>query len=139
VLQRVGSVAYKLDLPPSSTIHPIFHVSQLKQAIGSQEASPELPQADMVYQIPKQILQRCLSDGEKPQVQGLVKRSSLPKSLATRENLESLRQQFPKALLWKQYLTWGQVVAQEEGDVSASPPVDQDADPLAKRTPKPNP
>lgn len=30
IIQRVGSVAYKLKLPDDAVVHPIFHVSQLQ-------------------------------------------------------------------------------------------------------------
>ena len=34
VLQNIGTMAYKLELPASSRVHPIFHVSCLNKIIG---------------------------------------------------------------------------------------------------------
>ncbi|XP_041001703.1 uncharacterized protein LOC121247415 [Juglans microcarpa x Juglans regia] len=36
VAQRLGLVAYRLELPSTSQIHPVFHVSCLKKKIGDQ-------------------------------------------------------------------------------------------------------
>ena len=39
VIERVGQVAYKLQLPEVTQIHPMFHVSLLKKSIGTQAVS----------------------------------------------------------------------------------------------------
>ena len=61
VLQRIGTVSYKLELPPESKLHLVFHVSCLKLKLGQHVTPlPTLPPTDdsrQVYTEPVAILQ----------------------------------------------------------------------------------
>lgn len=90
VQKRVGRVAYRLELPASSLVHSMFHVSQLKKSPGANTITTALPDDLVEFQVPVAILQRRWTDGDNPVEQGLVSWSHMLASLSTWEPLESL-------------------------------------------------
>ncbi|WVZ95473.1 hypothetical protein U9M48_041234 [Paspalum notatum var. saurae] len=109
ILARVGKVAYKLQLPSSALIHPVFHVSQLKKAVGTgHTASVTLPDPSFEWSVPIKILdRRSVTQGVDSVLQVLVQWSHMPESLATWEDADALQQQFPRAAVWSQAASQG--------------------------------
>ena len=63
VVEKVGAVVYKLELPARSRFHPVFHVSQLKKHIGTRLTQSTLPistEEGVVDKEPIKILDRRL-------------------------------------------------------------------------------
>lgn len=94
ILERIGTVAYQLDLPHQARIHPIFHVSCLKKKIGDtttlQTHLPTTDQEGIVVVKPKSILDwQLVKRGNKAVMKLLVQWHEMPREEATWEFLRS--------------------------------------------------
>ncbi|KAJ0828513.1 putative nucleotidyltransferase, Ribonuclease H [Helianthus annuus] len=96
IIDRIGKVAYKLELPPSSKIHPVFHVSLLKQSYGniaSNKGNIEAFNDQTVSFLPEAVLNKRL--GTENQEQLLIQWENRPLEEATWEDKSVIQQQFP--------------------------------------------
>ncbi|CAH9143923.1 unnamed protein product [Cuscuta epithymum] len=100
VIQRIGEVAYKLLLPPSARIHPVFHCSQLKPCKGDHATSyVPLPITTSEFGLtlqPEAILQSRVVIRNQQQVPpGLIKWEGLEEHEATWEDIKAMQSAFP--------------------------------------------
>lgn len=100
-IASIGQVAYKLDLPLDSQIHPIFHVTLLKKKLGSKVSTqPQLPLhmegQDELRVRPQAVLDRRTRQNK---TEVLVHWQGLPATDATWEDLNSVVHQFPQYTL----------------------------------------
>ncbi|GKA82377.1 retrotransposable element Tf2 [Tanacetum coccineum] len=97
---EIGVVAYRLQLPPSSQVHPVFHVSQLKLCKGSSHKMGVLPHCGLnglLSAEPIVILDRRLAKVNNTAVAYvLVKWSNHTVEDATWENYADLIQRYPE-------------------------------------------
>ncbi|KAJ8640662.1 hypothetical protein MRB53_017356 [Persea americana] len=104
VLQHIGEVAYKLELPSTAHIHPVFHVSQLKRRVGNSSiVETQLPvidqDGDIRVQPSRAIEYRQMKRGNRVRWEVLIQWDSLPPEESTWEDLSLMKLQFPSLVL----------------------------------------
>jgi hypothetical protein len=90
ILERVGAVAYKLALPDTARVHPVFHVSLLKKQLGDRSRiTTHLPpfSTDNTPVLQPLLVKnyRWVKHGDKYIAEALVQWSGLPPEDATWE------------------------------------------------------
>lgn len=98
VLQKIGVVAYKLELPANAKIHPVFHVSLLKKQVGTKPiVSQQLPSLDEEGVLQPIAILDSRERGKKLEV--LILWHGLSPAEATWEELSKIKENFPEASL----------------------------------------
>ena len=97
VIQQINSVAYKLALPPESRLHPVFHVSQLKNVVGNPDRVLSLPSTvtdDLEWVVEPLQIKDIRGSGSEQVV--LVQWKGLPDFESTWESAHLIHQRFPE-------------------------------------------
>jgi hypothetical protein len=97
LLNAIGDVAFQLELPPTSRIHPVFHVSQLKSCFDDSIPPLELP-LEIVGNLPcvrpLDVLDWKENNGASKQV--MIQWEGLFPEDATWEDFEDISKTYPE-------------------------------------------
>ncbi|KAD2805602.1 hypothetical protein E3N88_38979 [Mikania micrantha] len=101
IIDKVGKVAYKFDLPDESQIHPVFHVSLLKPAVGPPDKIIPLTE-DVHFRLkPLRVLDwELVKRGSRAAMKVLVHWEGQSQQEATWEFLDDMKLRFPDLAEW---------------------------------------
>jgi hypothetical protein len=117
VVERIGQVAYKLQLPEGSLIHPVFHISQLKAYTPDYTPVytdlPKISDLTAADTAPEAISDRRLvKKGNVAIPRVKIKWAKLPTTAAAWEDYNVIKAWFPGCE------AWGQAEISAGGDVT---------------------
>ena len=96
IVEKVGNVAYRLDLPDDAQIHPVFHVSLLKEAGGPPSKIIPIPKEARFSLQPSAVLdQKLVKRRNRAAMKVLVQWEGQTTQDATWEFLDELKLRFP--------------------------------------------
>ncbi|KAL5714908.1 hypothetical protein ACHQM5_016810 [Ranunculus cassubicifolius] len=100
ILERVGKVAYRLELPADSLIHPVLHVSQLKKQLGTStipviKLPTVTPSGEFLIQPYRVLDTRVVQVHGRDEKQWLIQWSPEHKSDSSWEPATMIEQRFP--------------------------------------------
>lgn len=97
IVEKISPVAYKLLLPTTSQVHPVFHIPLLKKCVSSKVVAQPLPvalTADCELQAqPAEVL--STKTNNKGELEVLIKWQDLPDFENSWEVAADIQQQFP--------------------------------------------
>ncbi|XP_047313756.1 uncharacterized protein LOC124917348 [Impatiens glandulifera] len=104
ITERIGEVAYRLDLGQEAKIHNVFHISQLKSYHGTPNRIEDIPSLVVPDCIPEEIRaeKHLMKEGTRRR-QLLVKWSGKEEEENSWEDAETLAMEHPEKIL-----EWGQ-------------------------------
>ncbi|KAE8702550.1 hypothetical protein F3Y22_tig00110482pilonHSYRG00318 [Hibiscus syriacus] len=107
ILEKIGTIAYRLDLPDSSRLHPVFHVSLLKKFIGDSSTAvtkpPTVDEKGLLQIKPLKIMgRRIVNKNGKTVTQLLGRWENLDEEYDTGEDYSTLKGQFTAFDPWGQ-------------------------------------
>src|SRR5262249_22821027 len=112
VLEKVGTVAYKLKLPAKSAVHPVFHVLLLKKCLAAGVLSQPLPN-ELIAEWELHVQPAAVLDvrtNPQGELEVLIQWQDMPNFESSWESAEDIKLAFPNFHLEDKVIVQGGIV-----------------------------